>query len=105
MVNSIRQTRSALPVMDCVLAVLAKPLDKPDAPDAIEAPRHVSRIDFERVSFEYRENTPVIRDFSLHVPGGSIVALVGPSGAGKTTLTDLVARFQDPTHGRILVNG
>jgi ATP-binding cassette subfamily B protein/subfamily B ATP-binding cassette protein MsbA len=48
---------------------------------------------------------PVIRDFTLTVPGGSVVALVGPSGAGKTTLTDLVARFHDPTGGAISLNG
>jgi len=47
----------------------------------------------------------VIRDFSVVVPGGSVVALVGRSGAGKTTVTDLVARFHDPTSGRILLNG
>ena len=48
---------------------------------------------------------PVVRDFSVIVPGGSVVALVGRSGAGKTTVTDLVARFHDPTRGRILLNG
>jgi ATP-binding cassette subfamily B protein/subfamily B ATP-binding cassette protein MsbA len=47
----------------------------------------------------------VVRDFSVTVPGGSVVALVGRSGAGKTTVTDLVARFHDPTRGRILLNG
>jgi ATP-binding cassette subfamily B protein/subfamily B ATP-binding cassette protein MsbA len=47
----------------------------------------------------------VVRDFEITVPGGSVVALVGRSGAGKTTVTDLVARFHDPTRGRILVNG
>jgi ATP-binding cassette, subfamily B, bacterial len=46
-----------------------------------------------------------VRDFNVTVPGGSVVALVGRSGAGKTTVTDLVARFHDPTRGRILVNG
>src|SRR5205085_8235269 len=48
---------------------------------------------------------PVVHDFDVTVPGGSVVALVGRSGAGKTTVTDLVARFHDPTRGRILVNG
>jgi len=47
----------------------------------------------------------VIRDFELRVPGGSVVALVGASGAGKTTITDLIARFHDPTSGAIRVNG
>jgi ATP-binding cassette subfamily B protein/subfamily B ATP-binding cassette protein MsbA len=103
-VNSISQTQRSLAAMERVFEVLALPLDKPDVPDAMEAPARVHTIDFEDVSFEYREKIPVIHDFSLRVPGGSIVALVGPSGAGKTTLTDLVARFQDPTSGRILLN-
>src|SRR4029079_18548252 len=79
--------------------------DKPDRPDAREAPLVVQEIDFQNVEFEYREGQPVVRDFNVVVPGGSIVALVGRSGAGKTTVTDLVARFHDPTQGRILVNG
>jgi ATP-binding cassette subfamily B protein/subfamily B ATP-binding cassette protein MsbA len=65
----------------------------------------VKEIQFDNVSFEYREGQPVVRDFNLTVPGGSVVALVGRSGAGKTTVTDLVARFHDPTQGRILLNG
>src|SRR5688572_33044876 len=48
---------------------------------------------------------PVVRDLDVNVPGGSVVALVGRSGAGKTPVTDLVARFHDPTAGRILLNG
>src|SRR5205823_8539113 len=85
MVNSISQTQRALAAMERVFDVLAKPLDKPDVPDAVDAPAHVRRIDFENVTFEYRPGTPVVKGFSLHVPGGSTVALVGPSGAGKTT--------------------
>ena len=62
-------------------------------------------IRFENVEFEYREGRPVVREFNVSVPGGSVVALVGRSGAGKTTVTDLVARFHDPTRGRILLDG
>src|SRR5205823_11137415 len=81
------------------------PHDKPDRPGARDAPPIVHEIDFENVEFEYREGLPVVRDFNVRVPGGSVVALVGRSGAGKTTVTDLVARFHDPTQGRILLNG
>jgi ATP-binding cassette subfamily B protein/subfamily B ATP-binding cassette protein MsbA len=79
--------------------------DKPERPDAVPAPRVVGEIRFDDVDFEYREGQPVVRDFAVTVPGGSVVALVGRSGAGKTTVTDLVARFHDPSRGRILVNG
>src|SRR5262249_13178479 len=79
--------------------------DKPDRPDAVDAPPVVSEIRFEEVEFEYREGRPVVRDFNVVAPGGSVVALVGRSGAGKTTVTDLVARFHDPTRGRIVLNG
>jgi ATP-binding cassette subfamily B protein len=104
-VSSISQTQKSLAAMERVFEAMEMPQDKPDAPDAQDAPRTVREIRFDHVDFEYRENVPVIRDFSLTVPGGSIVALVGPSGAGKTTLTDLVARFHDPTGGRITING
>src|SRR5437899_8099208 len=91
--------------MERVFEVLAMDHDKPDRPDAREAPQIVHEIRFENVDFEYREGRPVVRDFNVAVPSGSVVALVGRSGAGKTTVTDLVARFHDPTRGRILLNG
>jgi ATP-binding cassette subfamily B protein/subfamily B ATP-binding cassette protein MsbA len=104
-VNSFSELQRSLAAMERVFEVLAMPDDKPDRPDARPAPRLVHEIAFENVEFEYREGRPVVRDFNVTVPGGSVVALVGRSGAGKTTVTDLVARFHDPTTGRILVNG
>lgn len=104
-VNSFSELQRSLAAMDRVFDVLAMPADKPDRPDATEAPTQVREIRFADVCFEYRNGEPVIADFNLVVPGGSIVALVGRSGAGKTTITDLVARFHDPTRGQILVNG
>jgi ATP-binding cassette subfamily B protein len=104
-VNSFSELQRSLAAMERVFEVLAMPADKPDRPDAFDAPPVVHEIRFENVEFEYRPDRPVVRDFDVVVPGGSVVALVGRSGAGKTTVVDLVARFHDPTRGRILVNG
>ena len=104
-VNSFSELQRSLAAMERVFEVLAMESDKPDRPDARDAPPIVREIAFEHVDFEYREGQPVVRDFNVVVPGGSVVALVGRSGAGKTTVTDLVARFHDPTRGRILLNG
>jgi ATP-binding cassette subfamily B protein/subfamily B ATP-binding cassette protein MsbA len=104
-VNSFSELQRSLAAMERVFEILGMENDKPDKPDAIDAPKVVREIRFENVEFEYRKDQPVVRDFNLSVPGGSVLALVGRSGAGKTTVTDLVARFHDPTNGRILVNG
>ncbi len=104
-VNSFSELQRSLAAMERVFEVLSMEADKPDKPDAGDAPRVVRQIDFDHVEFEYLEGRPVVRDFTVQVPAGSVVALVGRSGAGKTTVTDLVARFHDPTKGRILVNG
>ena len=104
-VNSFSELQRSLASMERVFDVLAMAPDKPDRADAIDAPTTVARIRFEHVEFEYHQGRPVVRDFDVDVPVGAVVALVGRSGAGKTTVTDLVARFHDPTRGRILLNG
>jgi len=104
-VNSFSELQRSLAATERVFEVLASPADKPDQPGATDAATLVREIEFQDVEFEYRPGRPVVRDFNLQVRGGSVVALVGRSGAGKTTVTDLVARFHDPTRGRILLNG
>jgi ATP-binding cassette subfamily B protein/subfamily B ATP-binding cassette protein MsbA len=104
-VNSFSELQRSLAAMERVFEVLAMEADKPDKPDAIDAPEVVHEIYFDEVEFEYRPGRPVVRDLNVRVIGGSVVALVGRSGAGKTTVTDLVARFHDPTRGSIMVNG
>ena len=104
-VNSFSELQRSLAATERVFEVLQTAADKPDRRDATDAPSIVREIEFDNVSFEYREGRPVVRDFNMRVAGGTVVALVGRSGAGKTTVTDLVARFHDPSHGGILLNG
>lgn len=104
-VQSFSATQQALAALDRVFEVLEKPLDKPDSADAVSPPAPIREIRLEGVGFGYRIGLPVLQDISLTVSAGSTVALVGPSGGGKTTLCDLIARFHDPTSGRIQLNG
>ncbi|HWS42224.1 MAG TPA: ABC transporter ATP-binding protein [Pseudoflavonifractor sp.] len=77
-----------------------------DAPDAVDMPDAVGNILVDDVTFRYDpESEPVLSHVSLHVPAGQTVAVVGPSGGGKSTLCQLIPRFYDVTEGRILVDG
>jgi ATP-binding cassette subfamily B protein/subfamily B ATP-binding cassette protein MsbA len=105
LVNSFSELQRSLAATERVFEVLAMPRDKPDRPDAVDAPAVVREVALEGVGFEYVAGRPVLADITVRVPGGSVVALVGRSGAGKTTVTDLVARFHDPTAGAVRVNG
>jgi subfamily B ATP-binding cassette protein MsbA len=81
------------------------PIEMLDRPNARPFTGVQHGIRFENVSFAYNDDAQVLRDVNFEARRGEVVALVGPSGAGKTTLVDLVARFYDPTGGRITVDG
>ena len=83
------------------------PLEIKDAPDAKELKNVQGDIQFQHVRFSYPDEpeTPVLQDITLHVRAGENVALVGPSGAGKTTLCNLIPRFYETTGGTILIDG
>jgi subfamily B ATP-binding cassette protein MsbA len=88
-----------------IFEFLDAPIEVQDPGEARSFPGLREEISFEGVSFAYRPGEPVLQDISFKVPRGSVLALVGPSGAGKTTMLDLLARFYDVTDGRILVDG
>ncbi|MDE1171622.1 MAG: ABC transporter ATP-binding protein [Verrucomicrobium sp.] len=89
--------------LDRVDGVLSLP--RQEVPERAERPRAFD-IEFQNVSFRYEEGgAPVLQDVSLRIPEGSMTALVGPSGAGKTTVSNLAARFWDPDQGRVLIGG
>ena len=76
-----------------------------DRPDAIELPPVVGKVDFDHVSFGYSDGEPVLRDVDLHAEPGQRIALVGETGAGKSTVIRLLARFFDVSEGSVLVDG
>ena len=87
------------------LEFLAIAPDIADRPDAIPAPRLRGAVRYDRVSFGYEPGRPVLRDISLDIRTGETVALVGPSGAGKTTLCSLLPRFYEVEAGAISIDG
>ncbi|HSU18115.1 MAG TPA: ABC transporter ATP-binding protein [Acidobacteriaceae bacterium] len=76
-----------------------------DAPDARRAPPLKGYIDFDHVSFCYENDRPILSDIDMHVSAGEMVALVGPTGSGKTTLVNLIPRFYDVSAGSVKVDG
>ena len=85
--------------------VLSAPPTVPEKDDAPHLPPGPGEVVFENVSFAYKDNKPVLHNISFRAKGGAIVAIVGPTGSGKSTLVNLIARYYDPMSGRILVDG
>lgn len=76
-----------------------------DSPRAVRAPRFKGEIEFDHVSFHYRDDRPVLREVSFHIRPGEFGAFVGPTGAGKSTIISLIARFYSQSTGRVLIDG
>lgn len=88
-----------------VMMILDTPNDIVNAEDASDLKDVKGEIIFENVSFHYEQEVPVLRDISFQCKPGQMIALVGPTGVGKTTLTQLISRFYDPTNGSVTIDG
>jgi ABC-type multidrug transport system fused ATPase/permease subunit len=97
--------QAGMAALDKIFELLDEEPDLRDKPDAVELGRIRGEIDFDHVTFSYGAGKDALIDVDLHVPPGQTVALVGATGAGKSTFAKLVARFYDPTEGRVVVDG
>ena len=103
--NLLENMQQSLAGAERVMAVLDTPCGIQDRPGAAEFQDARGDIRFDHVSFSYGAGIPVLRDVSFHCEPGRMLALVGPTGVGKTTLTRLISRFYEPDSGQILLDG
>lgn len=101
----ITELQNALACAARIFELIEEPAEQPDAWDAVELNQADGRVDIENVSFSYVPEQHLIEDFNLHVTPGQRVAVVGPTGCGKTTLINLLMRFYDVNSGTISVSG
>ncbi len=97
--------QSAAAALEKISGVLEEEPSVPDPEHPVELGRASGHVRFEGVSFAYKQDRVILPRFSLDVPAGQTIALVGSTGAGKSTLAKLIARFYDPTEGRITLDG
>lgn len=102
MTNNIAQATVAL---ERIQAILDTEIIIVERPDAIVPEKFTGRIYFDHVSFAYNPESPVLKDITLEILPGQRIGICGPTGCGKSTIVSLIARFYDPTSGRILIDG
>jgi len=100
--NSVQ---SALAAAERIFDIMDTPKGIMDKPDAVEIPPIEGHIEYRDMSFRYEDDTPVLMDVNLEIKPNTTVALVGPTGVGKTTMINLLYRFYDPKQGSVLVDG
>lgn len=100
-----REIKQSLVDMEKMFSIIRKKSDVTDVPAAQELRINGGEVEFDNVSFHYAENRPILKDISFKVAAGTTTAIVGASGAGKSTISRILFRFYDVTKGRILIDG
>lgn len=101
----VTELQNALACADRVFELIESPIESPNKEQAIDQVSVHGNVDFKNVSFSYEPNRPLIQDFNLHATQGQHIAIVGPTGCGKTTLINLLMRFYDVNGGEICLDG
>ena len=103
--STMSTIQSLLAASERIFSFLAEPEEAPDTENAIKIENVKGAVEFHHVNFGYLPDRPVIRDFSVKIQPGMNVAIVGPTGAGKTTIINLLMRFYEPNSGYITIDG
>lgn len=103
--NIFNTLQTAVAGAERVFEILDESEEHNDVPDAVTLENPHGHVIFENVTFGYRSDVPILKNVSFDAEEGSITALVGPTGTGKTTIVNLLARFYDVSEGRILIDG
>lgn len=103
--STMATVQSLLAASERVFKFLTEPEEAPDSENTLTIPKVKGAVEFHHVNFSYLPDTPVIKDFSVSIKPGMNVAIVGPTGAGKTTIINLLMRFYEPNSGYISIDG
>jgi ABC-type multidrug transport system, ATPase and permease components len=96
---------TAVSYLERIFETIDEPVEVKDTPGAGQMPEIQGDVEFEKVNFSYEDGVPVLQNVSFHVKRGETIAFVGPTGAGKSTIVNLISRFYNVDSGRILVDG
>ncbi len=103
--NILNEIQSAFSAAERVFRIMDEEPETPDVPDAVDLPHAEGRVDIENITFGYTPSKTILRDVTVHAQPGKTIAIVGPTGAGKTTIINLLMRFYDVNDGAIYVDG